>query len=130
MTFNDFIGKVQARARLGKQEDAVRATRATLTTLGERLFGNTPEKLASELPDEIALYLTEIKEQKKYDLDEFFVNVSKIENRDLPDAVQHSRAVITTLNDAVSAGEFLKIKNQLPEEYNTLFEAGIEGQLK
>jgi uncharacterized protein (DUF2267 family) len=50
MTYDEFIGQVHHRARLGTTGDAVRATRATLEVLGERLFGGEAKDLAAQLP--------------------------------------------------------------------------------
>lgn len=42
MNFHDFLGQVQHRAQLRSMDEALRATRATLTTLSERLQGREP----------------------------------------------------------------------------------------
>ena len=57
MQHDEFIGEVQARARLSSRGDAERATRAVLETLGERLAGGQPHNLAAQLPEEIGRHL-------------------------------------------------------------------------
>src|SRR5947209_11217991 len=57
MKYDEFISQVQHRAKLNSREDAVRASSATLETLGERLAGGEAKDLASQLPQELALYL-------------------------------------------------------------------------
>ncbi len=52
MQYDEFIGQVQHRARLANSEQAVRATRATLETLGRRLFGGEMAHVRSQLPPE------------------------------------------------------------------------------
>ncbi len=49
MQFHEFLGQVQNRARLSSLGDADMITRATLTTLRERLAGGEPKDLASRL---------------------------------------------------------------------------------
>ncbi|MCF6158264.1 MAG: DUF2267 domain-containing protein [wastewater metagenome] len=132
MNYDEFIGQVQSRARLATQSEAIKATRATLETLGERLFGNEAEHLASQLPTEIKTYLTQATNKESFDLNEFFQRVLKKEGGsvELPDAVHHARAVIAVLCDAVSAGEINDALAQLPAEYDDLFEAGSEGTMQ
>lgn len=70
MQYRDFLGQVQHRARLGRLQDAVTATRATLETLGERLEGGQGNHLAAQLPQEIGLYLQQPEQQERFTLDE------------------------------------------------------------
>jgi uncharacterized protein (DUF2267 family) len=129
MRYHEFIGKVQNRARLGTTGEAVRATRATLEVLGERLYGGAAENLAAQLPSELGNYLTERKENQSFNLDEFFERVSVREKVDLPRAVHHARAVISVVQEAVTEGEIEDVRAQLPDEYDQLFESGSEGEM-
>ena len=130
MNYDDFLGKVQAKARLAGPDDAVNATRAALTTLSERLFGGESDDLASQLPTEIARFVERTAHtQDDYDLEEFFRRVTEREGVRQSDAVHHVRAVLDVLQEAVTAGQIRHIRDQLPPEYQQLFEAGSEGQL-
>lgn len=121
MEYHEFLGQVQHRARLGSFEEATRATRATLETLGERLFGGEAGNLASQLPLEIGRFLLEPTKKESFDVDEFFQRVSIREGADLPEAIFHARMVIDVLTEAVSPGLMAKVKAQLPSDYNKLF---------
>lgn len=129
MQYHDFIGKVQHRARLGTTEEAVRATRATLEVLGQRLYGGEANNLAAQLPQEVGNYLTDSGESQTFGVDEFFERVSQSSNVDLPDAAHHARAVISVIQEAVSAGQMEDVRAQLSDEYDPLFEAGSEGEM-
>jgi uncharacterized protein (DUF2267 family) len=129
MQYHEFIGQVQHRARLGSTGEAVRATHATLEVLGQRLFGGQANKLASQLPSEVGHYLTEGQVSETFGVEEFFVRVSERENVDLPDAVHHARAVVSVVQEAVTPGEIDKVRAQLPDEYDPLFESGSEGEM-
>lgn len=122
MKYHDFIGQVQHRAHLADMGDAVKATRVVLQTLGTRLEEHEREHLAAQLPAEIAYYLEQVKTMEKYDLAEFYGVVSKGEGVDRPDAIHHAKAVATTVQDAITAGESKDIAEQLPPEYADLFE--------
>lgn len=41
---------------------------------------------------------------------------------DLPVAVHHARAVMSVVQEAVSAGEWDDLQEQLPDEYDDLFD--------
>lgn len=132
MQHDEFIGQVQARARLSSRGDAERATRATLETLGERLAGGEPKDIGTQLPRELGRYLMtpEAETARRMSLDQFFERVSEREGVDLPIAVHHARAVVSVLNEAVSQGEINQVRGQLGEEYFPLFDAGSEGEMR
>ncbi len=131
MQLHDFLGQVQHRAHLSDFDEALRASRATLETLAERLDGNEPAQLGAQLPHELAEFLKRDSAGtgERFSSDEFFQRVCEREGVDLPDAVFHARAVIDVLSDAVSAGEIADIRAQLPTDYQRLFEAGSTGRL-
>ena len=130
MQYNEFLGNVQDRARLATQDEAVAATRATLTVLAKRLAGGEADNLAAQLPEEIGRYLREVEgPAERFGLNEFFERVSSHEGTALPVAVHHARAVVSVLRDAVSAGEIDDVLAQLPEDYEPLFESGSEGEM-
>jgi uncharacterized protein (DUF2267 family) len=126
MQYDQFVGQVQHRARLASSGEAVRAIRATLETLGERLFGGEAENLASQLPMEIGRFLLERRQSERFDLNEFFRRVAIREGVDYPEAVFHARAVLDVLDEAVSPGLIQKVCAQLPDDYDRLFEIGGE----
>jgi uncharacterized protein (DUF2267 family) len=128
---DEFIGKVQAAARLPSRGDAEKAARATLETLGERLAGGEPGNLAAQLPQEIGRYLEEREgTAERFGLDDFFNRVSERSGADLPGATHQARAVVAVLGEAVSEGELDDVRQQLPEEFTPLFESGSEGAMR
>ena len=131
MKYDEFIGQVQNRARLGSKEEAVKAIRAVLETLAERLAGGEPKDLAAQLPEEIGVYLQHEKagSGERFSLDEFFKRVSEREGADLPASVYHARVVIEVLTEAVTRGQMNDVRAQLPEEFDRLFEAGSQGAM-
>lgn len=124
MQFDNFLGLVQDRAQFDSVEPALRATRATLNTLAERLNGNEPQNLASQLPGEIAEHLHAEQEGKgeRFDVDEFINRVAEREGVPRSQAAHHVQVVMGVLGEAVSAGEMGDVRGQLPDDYNLLFE--------
>jgi uncharacterized protein (DUF2267 family) len=129
MTYDQFVGEVQARAKLGSQGASVRAIEATLGTLAERLDPGECKDLASQLPRELAGYLQANEHGVRMSLDDFFHKVSEREHEKLPPSVYHARVVMEVLQEAVSRGEIADVRAQLPEEWMPLF-AGSQGPLR
>lgn len=129
MQYEKFIGEVQNRARLSSRSEAVKATRATLEVLGQRLHGGGADNLAAQLPGEVGIYLKQSDPSETFDLDEFFERVKQKERLDFPNAVHHSRVVISVLKEAVSAGEIEDVQAQLSDDYDALFDSGSEGEM-
>ena len=133
MTHDEFVGQVQARARLASSGEAEAAIRATLETLAERLEAGSAEHLAAQLPQEIARHLRGDRAEAfiRMSVDEFLrrVNSREPESVDLSDAVYHVRVVLEVLSEAVSPGALEKLLRVLPEDYARLF-GGSRGGLK
>jgi uncharacterized protein (DUF2267 family) len=127
MQYAAFIDRVQERAGCESQEEAVRATHATLETLGERLSTRETRQLAAELPTELRAYLLQRSaHQQLFTLEEFFHRVSAREGVRWHQAVAHARAVIAVVGEAVSAGEFEDVRTELAPDYDALFEEAME----
>ena len=130
MHLQTFLGHVQHRARLASMEEALRATRATLGTLGERLAGGEPGNLAAQIPEELRHILASGDAvPEAFSSDTFLERVSQREAVDLPTAVFHSRAVLSVLTDTVDAGTLDHVQDQLPGDYRRLFEPASEGRM-
>jgi uncharacterized protein (DUF2267 family) len=130
MNFDQFTGRVQNRLELPGTGEAVRAIRATLTTLGERIQEGEADDLASSLPMEIDFYLTGAVAEhgQRFDWDEFVDRVQEREGTTDPDdrgeAVYHARVIVDVLADVVPGGEMEQVRDQLPSDdgWDTLFE--------
>lgn len=125
MQFDEFIGKVQHRARLASRGEAERVTRAVLETLAERLAGGEAKDLAAQLPMIIKDYILEYPhagEGRHMSLKEFYERVAERLHAPMPEAAFWTRAVMSVVQEAVSAGEMDDVKHQLGPEYASLFE--------
>jgi uncharacterized protein (DUF2267 family) len=124
MQFHEFLGRVQDRARLSSLGDADTATRATLTTLRERLAGGEPKDIASQLTESIAKYLEAPGREQpdRFSLDEFYRRVRQRAGVDHETAVFQTHAVMSVLDDAVTSGELGDIRDQLPTDFDEIFQ--------
>lgn len=134
MKHDQFIGLVQDRARLASRGDAEGATRATLETLGERIPEHLAVNLASQLPPEIGEHLRRTVTMggaatgERFGLHEFTGRVAERGHTDPPTAVFQSRVVIEVINE-VTEGIVDKIRDALPEDLQSLVDAGSAGNL-
>jgi uncharacterized protein (DUF2267 family) len=121
MKGEQFIAEVRNLAELANDEEAEKATRATLDTLRERLAGNEPSNLAAQLPPEVASYVEGSGSGEPFSVDEFYDRVAQKEGVDHDEAVKHARAVATVVQTAVTGGEVDDVRSQLGNEYGELF---------
>ncbi|WP_227376547.1 DUF2267 domain-containing protein [Haladaptatus halobius] len=127
MDYSEFIGQVQHRLELGKQGKTVRAIRATLTTLGERLQEGEATDLAGPLPMEIDWYLENAESGQRFDYDEFVSRVADRASVERDEANFYAQSIVSLLAEVVPEGEFQQVRQQLPEEYDPLFKlVGVE----
>jgi uncharacterized protein (DUF2267 family) len=119
--YDEFIEAVSQRANIPPDE-AVVLTRATLETLSERISGGECRDLAAQLPRALqaALLPTRKNQPETFRVEEFIRRVSERAVIDTPLAWEGSRAVVTTLRDAVTLGEFDDVINQLPKDFREL----------
>jgi uncharacterized protein (DUF2267 family) len=131
---DEFIGQVQARARLDSRGAAEAATRATLETLAERIPGDLASKLAAELPREIGEHLRRVAtapdlpaQGKRFDRREFVLRVAERAGADEPKAAHETRVVMEVVSEAVSEGALNKILASVPDDVAGLLMAGSTG---
>ncbi|GAB6861398.1 DUF2267 domain-containing protein [Haloplanus litoreus] len=117
MKFDEFTGTVQHRLELPGTGETLRAIRATLMTLGQRIPAGAAEDLAASLPIEIKWYMTGAVHEhgQRFDWAEFITRVSDIENADRADAAYHAQVIVDMIHDLVPASDFRQLRDQLPE---------------
>jgi uncharacterized protein (DUF2267 family) len=134
MQHDEFIGQVQARARLSSRGDAERATRATLETLGERVPEGLADNLAAQLPHEVGEHLrrTEVYgglgTGERFDTREFLRRVSERSGADEPRAAYLARVVFEVVDEATSGTLTQKVAESLPDDLRRLVTAGSTGE--
>jgi uncharacterized protein (DUF2267 family) len=135
MQYDEFINRVQERAELDSRDAAVEIIKATLGTLGERLYRTEREDLAAQLPDEMKPYFsretsarTSRDRVEPYGLEDFYVRVSaRTEDLTVAQAIPKARAVMQVLRSAVSAGSWQSLEDLLPAEYDELLTGEVHG---
>jgi uncharacterized protein (DUF2267 family) len=118
-----FIDLVATEAHL-MREDAERAVRATLQTLGERIDREQARQLAAELPPGIAPWIATTTPAEGFDADAFAERVAR--RADLDDhAARHAvPAVLDAVAHAASRDEWDDLVAELPAGYAPLLPRG------
>ncbi len=121
MKRDELVKRVQEMGELGSREEAERAIKATFETLKERLAGNEPDNLASQLPEDLADPLRGEGGRQDFPVGEFYERVAQREGVGVDQATRHARAVALVLQEAVTTGEVDHVRDQLKDEYAELF---------
>ncbi|MFA9425123.1 DUF2267 domain-containing protein [Natronorubrum sp. A-ect3] len=119
MKYDEFTGEVQHRLELPDTGRTVRAIRATLMTLGQRIPEGAADDLAASLPMEIKWYMTGAVHDhgQRFGWQEFLARVTEIEGEgtDPPEAAYHARVIIDLVETLVPPSDFQQLRDQLPE---------------
>jgi uncharacterized protein (DUF2267 family) len=121
MKYNEFIETVSQRTGLPR-EAAETLTHASLQVLGERLSGGEAEDLRAQLPKELKgdLDVPKQKPAEGFGAEEFTRRVAERAGMDEVAAQLGAAAVLATLSDAVTPGEFDDVLSQLGREFEAL----------
>jgi uncharacterized protein (DUF2267 family) len=117
MNFDEFTGEIQHRLELPGTGEAVRAIRATLLPLGERIPAGNAEDLAASLPMEIQWYTTGAVHEhgQRFDWQAFVTRVAEIEGVDRPEAAYHAQVIVDLVATIVPPSDLRQLRDQLPE---------------
>ena len=120
MKYDEIIARVAERTGLFEGEAAA-LTRATLATLAERIGGAEARDLATRLPGPLQDALLPTKEQAEaFGFDEFVNRVAERSRRDPIASRSAVDAVLATLREAATPGEFDDVLSQLPRDFHRL----------
>jgi len=122
MDFDDFVGRVINELDLGSRPQGIRAVRAVLTSLSQRIQEGEASDLAASLPMEIDFYVRNAESGQRFSYEYFIDSVSEIEGVDRSDASYHAKIVVKILGEAIPQREMDDLKSNLPEEFDELFE--------
>jgi uncharacterized protein (DUF2267 family) len=118
--YQTFIEKEAQKAGL-PEDKAEELARATLQTLADRISGGEAEDLAAQLPEPLKPPLLKQREEaERFGVEEFLRRVSERAHVDPETARIGATAVLSTVREAVTPGEFEDVTSQLPTEFREL----------
>lgn len=119
MNFDEFAGEIQHRLELPDTGRTLRAIRATLMTLGERIPEGNAEDFAASLPLEIKWYMTGAVHEhgQRFEWQEFLSRVNEREGEgvEMAESAYRARVVIDFVADIVPDADFHQLRESLPE---------------
>jgi len=120
MTYEQFISAVARRAEV-PEDQAEEPARAALSVLADRLTAGEADDIASQLPKPLKEVMIPGQPRAQgFGLEEFIRRVASRAGVPEEDATRGARAVMTTLREAISGGEFEDMMAQLPGEFSQL----------
>ena len=123
MKYEEFITNVAERVGMAP-EKTEKVVAAVFRTLGERLSGGEAEDLRAQLPKQLQAHLVSPEENAQgFGIEEFARRVAQRAGVDEAEAGAGAIAVLDTLRDAVSPGEFDDVLAQLGREFAALVDA-------
>jgi uncharacterized protein (DUF2267 family) len=120
---DEFLTTVEQLAGIGR-EPAMRATQATLETLGERISSGEARDIAEQLPPELAPWIAGTGNAEPFDVDEFLRRVADREGVDVETAERHAGAVFEALRRTIPANEYADMQAELPKDFAPLLSRG------
>ncbi|MFC0505549.1 DUF2267 domain-containing protein [Micromonospora costi] len=122
MKHHEFVAAVRQRGEYGSAAEAEAVIRAVLGVLAARLTPDEAHDLASQLPEGIAEILEEQSEPTlRLTVQEFLQRIAAGTGATTRTAEWDAGAVLSTVADAITDGEFNDLITQLPSGYADLF---------
>lgn len=123
MNYDQFIKAVKDSGQFSDRESAIKATKAVLETVRERLLGDEASNLAAQLPAELGDCLRGREGQMgdNFKIEEFYTRISNRAGVDVEQAASYARTVMTVLSQAVSPGEFADVRVNFAKDYDEVF---------
>jgi uncharacterized protein (DUF2267 family) len=121
--YEEFVSKVAQQAGISRTE-AEKLAAAVIRTLGERLSGGEAEDLRAQLPEPLKGDLISTREEAEgFGVEEFARRVAEKAGISQGQVGAGVVAVLDTLGEAVSPGEFDDVLAQLGREFAELIDS-------
>lgn len=124
MKYSEILNKVDSELGLNDKQQAEVIVTGTLELIGQRIAGQEPSNLASQLPKELQEPLTRhTGSAETFNVDEFLRRLADHEGTgvDPESAREHAQTTLRVIGSFVSDGELEDVRDQLPAGYAPLF---------
>jgi uncharacterized protein (DUF2267 family) len=120
MEYERFLDLVEERAEIEDRDEAARTAQVVLQALSDRLTGDEARDMLAQLPYQLKVAVTVTEAPTGWPPDAFVAWVAEKLQVSSEEARARIRAVFATLREALSAGEFQDILEQLDPPYADL----------
>jgi uncharacterized protein (DUF2267 family) len=117
MNHDEIVKRVQGRAAIADRSEAEGTTIEVLQELCDRLSGQEARDLLAQLPGELQRAVIVSPSPLPIDHDAFIANIARELSLSEAEAWKRIRAVVSTLREAVSWGEFQDVLEELDPQY-------------
>jgi uncharacterized protein (DUF2267 family) len=117
VNYDEIIEGVQERAGIADRSEAEGTTIEVLQELCDRLSGKEARDLLAQLPGELQRAVIVSPSPLPIDHDAFIANIARELSISEDEARKRIRAVVSTLREAVSWGEFQDVLEELDPQY-------------
>jgi uncharacterized protein (DUF2267 family) len=126
MQESSLVSRVRERAGFAGHAEALRAIRAVVMAVGERLHDDEREALGRTLPESLAPALGRVAYAGDFDRDAFFSRVARHEAVAMCFGVEHAEVVCQALGALLPEEELIRLRRQLGASIGALFDAPEE----
>jgi uncharacterized protein (DUF2267 family) len=120
MEYERFLDLVEERAEIDDRDEAARTAQVVLQALVDRLTGDEARDMLAQLPYQLKVAVTVTEAPTGWTPGAFVAWVAEKLQVSSEEARERIRAVFATLREALSAGEFQDILEQLDPPYADL----------
>jgi uncharacterized protein (DUF2267 family) len=117
MEYDEIVRRVQKQARIADLSDAEGTLIEVLQELCDRLSGKEARDLLAQLPGELQRAVIVSPSPLPVDHDTFIANIGRELGISDEEARKRIRAVVSTLREAVTWGEFQDVLEELDPQY-------------
>jgi uncharacterized protein (DUF2267 family) len=122
MRYDEFLAQIRQRGEYADRQEAEVTAQVVLRVLAGRLTQGEADDLAAQLPDEVAVALTDHDgAPETFGVHEFLRRVAEATGATERTAQWDASAVLSTVADGVTGGEINDVLTQLPSGYAVLF---------
>jgi uncharacterized protein (DUF2267 family) len=115
--YDEIVRRVQERSRIADRSDAEGTLIEVLQELCDRLSGKEARDLLAQLPGELQRAVIVSPSPLPVDHDTFIANIGRELGISDEEARKRIRAVVSTLREAVTWGEFQDVLEELDPQY-------------
>ena len=123
MKYTEMLAHVQKIGHFGSTEDAGKAIHAVSGVLARRISQKEAQKMASQMPKEVASVMSSVSEHEVFGLQDFFSRIAEEMGIDSAEAMHHAEVVLGVFQDALPTEILEGVFSELGPDYQKFLNA-------